>query len=101
MCMKNTLDSHFTRANVEPITHCKILDHGVVHIVFQVIDSHRKEYGLTWDCKIMYYKLGPHLQYIFKPQFHIEGEFIWNCAQLEKVVDGTKCYLQQQQKIMT
>jgi metal-dependent HD superfamily phosphatase/phosphodiesterase len=45
--MKNTLDSHFTQANVEPITRCKILDHGVVHIVFQVVDSHRKEYVLT------------------------------------------------------
>ena len=43
------VNSHSTQAYIPLIIHCKVLYEGVVHIIFQVVFSHRKEYGLTRD----------------------------------------------------
>lgn len=39
--------SHFTQVYVVSINHCRVLNRGYVHTLFQVVYSHRKEYGLT------------------------------------------------------
>ena len=44
-------DFYYTEFYVMLMIHCMALCRGGVHIIFQVVLGHRKEYGLTRNCQ--------------------------------------------------
>ena len=90
---QNMVNSLFTQTYVVSITHCGKVDGGV-HIVFQVVHRHPKEYGLTWlqDCVLRTWFISSINFQTSIP--HRRSTYFGIVSNNRKLVDEIKYYVQ-------